>query len=78
MTRIKCVRCGRISHNYHEINLHDIDCAPCCEDCLPAVETETMQQHSMWPSDWHGGWSWYGDEGWMYYPPKGILKSREN
>lgn len=78
MVRIKCVKCGVIVENWREIEFGYPFIAPCCEDCLPAVETELMNDASMWPSDWHGGWSWFGEDGWIYYPPNGILKSRES
>lgn len=78
MARIKCVRCGGTVTNWKDDGFSDPFIAPCCEDCLPAVETEIMKDYSMWPSDWHGGWSWYWDDGWLYYSPKGILKSRED
>lgn len=65
-----CVKCGAAIVNLRADYQHYRWCAPCCEDCYPAVETETGANIPMWPYDWHGGWAWSLDGGWLYWQSK--------
>jgi len=73
MAKFLCVRCGSEVVTDNERYYVDRFHAPSCEDCEEMVREECSVDAGMWPSDWHGGWSWFNGAGWMYYPPNGLL-----
>jgi len=73
MAKYLCVCCGDLVETYNERYYVDRFCAPCCKECESDVREECATDNSMWPSHYHGGWSWFNGAGWMYYPPNGLL-----